>query len=148
MEHIFWSYGETGAGISAVFAAVGTFFTALLGGWDTSLWLLIGFIVLDFILGILAAVKSGQLNSKTMFWGGVNKLVLLAFVSVGHGLDSVLPIESPFVRTAVIWFYLGREGLSCIENYARLGGSVPDFIRKTLEQLREQGDGGNEQCKD
>lgn len=142
MNNFLWSYGETGAKVSAALAAVGTFFTALLGGWDAPIWVLIGFIVFDFLLGVLAAAKAGELSSRVMFWGGVNKLAVLAFVAVGNGLDHALPIDAPFVRTAVIWFYLGREGLSCIENYARIGGSVPAFVQKLLAQIRDQGEKG------
>lgn len=140
--NLFWNYGEKGAQLSALTAAIGTALTALLGGWDRTVWLLIGFMALDILLGVLAAAKGGRVDSKALFWGGVNKLLVLAFVAVGNGLDHTLPIDAPFVRTAVIWFYVGREGLSCLENYGKLGGRVPQFLTRLLAQLQETGDKG------
>ena len=142
--NLFWNYGEAGAKFSAALAAAGTLFTMMFGGWDKLLWLLCGFMALDFLLGVLAAAKAGRVDSKVMLWGGVNKLLVLAFVAVGNGLDRALPIQEPFVRTAVIWFYVGREGLSCVENYAKLGGRVPGFVKAMLAQLQEKGDGGKD----
>ena len=39
------------------------------------------------------------------------------------------------VRTAVICFYLANEGLSVLENAARMGLPVPDKLRQLLAQL-------------
>lgn len=140
MDNLFWNYGTEGAKISTVVAVLGTTFNILMGGWDKMLTLLCFLMAADFILGFLAASKAGKVNSKVMFWGGINKLLVLLLVSVAVQLDGVLPIAEPYIRTAVIWFYSGREGISLIENYGKIGLPLPAFLTKLLEQL--EGNGG------
>ncbi len=137
---VLWSYGGQGAVISGLVSLVGTVATSLLGGWDQTLQTLLLFMGMDFLLGVLAAAKKGELDSKVAFWGGVNKLAVLCFVAVGVMLDGILPLSQPYMRTAVMFFYIAREGLSLIENYGKLGGELPSFLRTVLIQLKENND--------
>ncbi len=136
--NLFWNYGRAGARISGLVSAMGTGAVALLGGWDRPLKALLLFMVMDFLLGVLAAAKGKELDSKAAFWGGVNKLAVLCFVAVGVVLDGLLPLEEPYLRTAVIFFYMAREGLSLMENYGKLGGELPPVLREVLLQLKEE----------
>lgn len=140
VDNLVWSYGRLGLDISAIVAAVGTMVTNLLGGWDTALPTLCMFMALDFVLGVLVAIKNGQLDSKKMFWGGLNKIIVLAFVAVGVRIDMVLNLDDPWCRTAIIYFYIGREGLSLTENYGKLGGVLPKFVIDILSQLKDSND--------
>ncbi len=148
MKEACWSYGGMGAAISGGVAAIGTWITARLGGWDEALMILVGCMALDFAIGVLAAGKNGQLNSKIAFWGGVNKIVVLFLVAVGVGLDRFLPLKEPFVRTAVVCFYIGREGLSLLENCGKLGVHLPQFLKNLLAQLKDYGDQGGNTSKE
>ena len=134
--NLFWNYGAEGAKISATVAILGTFSNIILGGYDKILSLLVFLMASDFILGILVAIKAKRLNSKVMFWGGINKILVLMLVALAVRLDSVLPIAEPYIRTAVIWFYSGREGLSLVENYGKIGLPLPPFLVNLLEQLK------------
>ena len=140
--NVFWNYGTVGAKISAGVAAVGIMLNMLLGGYDKILGLLVFLMLADFILGILSAIKAKKLNSKAMLWGGVNKILVLLIVALAVRLDCALPIKEPYIRCAVIWFYCGREGLSLVENYGKMGMPLPSFIVKILEQLKTQGEEG------
>lgn len=42
------------------------------------------------------------------------------------------------MQTVVVWFFIGNEGLSVIENSAKAGVPVPEKLRKTLEQLSSE----------
>lgn len=140
--NLLWSYGSEGAAVSALISAVGTCLIALLGGWDKPLKALLLFMLWDFVLGVLAAIKRKELDSRVAFWGGINKVAVLCIVMLGVMLDDVLPLSEPYCRTAIICFYIGREGLSLIENYGKLGGELPVFLSKVLVQLKEEGDKG------
>ena len=129
-DNLLWNYGELGAKISAMIAAAGTAANLVFGGWDRMIQALLAAMAIDFLLGILSAVKSGTVNSHTMFWGGVNK---------------ILGLSEPYIRTVVIWFYLGREGLSIVENYGKMGLPLPSVVVGILEQLKEKGDKGGEE---
>ncbi|MDY6349533.1 MAG: phage holin family protein, partial [Selenomonas sp.] len=42
------------------------------------------------------------------------------------------------LRSAVICFYISNEGISIIENAARIGLPVPAELRALLEQLKKK----------
>lgn len=148
-DKVVWSYGEKGVEISSVFAVAGTFLTGMVGGWDKLLQVLLLLMLVDYISGLLAAAKNKTMNSKIMFWGGINKIFVLLLVAVGVGLDGILPLSQPYIRTAIIWFYIGREGLSLLENYGKMSGDkAPSFLTELLAQLQNKGDSGKEKLHD
>ncbi len=98
----------------------------------------------DFLTGILASLKEKRTNSHTMFWGGVNKILVIVFVGVGVVADGLLLTGEPYIRTSIVWFYIAREGLSIVENYGRLGLPLPKIVLQSLEQLSRRVDGGKE----
>ena len=136
------SYGSWGAKWSALFALAGTGLSALLGGWDGPVKALLFFMAFDFFSGFAAACKEGAINSQVMLWGGVGKVMVLALVAAGVVLDQLLGLPEPCCRMAVIWFYIGREGLSILENYGKLDLPLPSFLTDLLQQLRKRGDNG------
>lgn len=136
-------YGEFGRMISTAAAAVGTGLNWWLGGWDKMVLTLIVFMGIDFLTGIIAAAKSGSVDSHVMFWGGVNKVLVLGLVGVGVLLDGLLGTGEPYIRTAIIWYYIARELLSILENYGKLGNNVPPILQKVLAQLQEKGEEHN-----
>ncbi len=139
------AYGEAGTRISGMVAVIGTLLSALLGGWDGMIRALIFFMAVDFVSGIAAACKEHRLDSQVMLWGGVGKVMVLALVAAGVVLDGLLGLPEPYCRTAIIWFYVGREGLSILENYGKLGLPLPSFLSGLLTQLKERGDKGNQE---
>ena len=140
MKNLLWSYGEKGAGTSTVIAAIGTGLNWWLGGYDNMVQALIAFMAVDFILGFAAAGKAKQIDSCVMFWGGVNKLLVMVMVGVGVILDNLIGLDEPYIRTAVIWFYIGREGLSIAANYGKMGLPLPNAINAALKQITKGGE--------
>ena len=138
------NYGSFGLRVSSCFAAAGTALNWLLGGWDLMVQALIAFMALDFVLGFAASVKNHTTDSQVMFWGGVNKVLVLGLVGVGVLLDSLLGVGEPYIRTAVIWFYIARELLSILENYGKLGNNIPPILKTVLVQLQDKGGQGHE----
>lgn len=92
----------------------------------------------DFVTGILASLKHKTTNSHTMFWGGVNKILVIVFVGVGVAADGLLLTSEPYIRTSIVWFYIAREGLSIVENYGKLGLPLPKIVTQSLEQLSDR----------
>jgi len=141
--------GEIKNAVLVALAAVGTFIANALGGWDAALAVLIGFMAADYVTGILVALvfhaspktEGGGLASGECFKGLVRKCLILVFVWLGTMLDQV--IGGAYVRTAIILFYIGNEGLSIIENVVLMGMPYPKFLGQALEALRDKGDGGD-----
>ena len=129
-------------------AAVGTFIANALGGWDAAMKLLVAMMAVDYITGWLVAAVwhrspksvSGALNSNAGFKGLCKKGAILLVVWIGTMLDSTY--GGAYIRTAVILFFIGNEGLSVLENLGLMGIPYPKFLNKMLEALQEQGDKG------
>jgi toxin secretion/phage lysis holin len=130
-------------------AAVGSFVSGQLGGWDQAMKVLVALMVVDYLTGLLVAAvwhksnksDSGTLDSKASFKGLCKKGVVLLLVWLGCLLDSAL--GETYIRTAIILFFIGNEGLSLLENLGLMGLPYPGFLQKALEALKDQGDSGN-----
>lgn len=120
-------------------ALVGGLLTALLGGWDVALQVLVLFVVLDYITGLVAAYEEQNLNSRVGFRGIAKKILLFVPVAVAYWLDMLLGQE--ILRNLAIFFYIANEGLSMMENLGRAGVPFPEQVQTALEQLkRAEGD--------
>jgi toxin secretion/phage lysis holin len=106
--------------------------------------------LLDIFTGYLSGAYLGKLSSKISFKGTLKKIVILIMVIVGHRLDQLgmesiiqnvvgFPIGHP-ARSLIIFFYLGNEGLSLIENIGKVV-PLPGWITKFFETLKDRGDG-------
>jgi len=145
--------GEIKNAVLAVLAAVGTFIANALGGWDAALAVLIGFMAADYVTGLLVALvfhaspktEGGGLASGECFKGLIRKCLVLMFVWLGSMLDQV--IGAAYVRTAIVLFYIGNEGISILENVGYMGAKYPKFLQQALEALRDKGDGGDNGVK-
>ena len=62
--------------------------------------------------------------------------MILLLVVVAHEID--IATGAPAVKTIVVWFFAGNEGLSIIENAAKAGVPIPRKLRDTLEQLSNE----------
>ena len=138
-------------GVLAALAALGSWIANALGGWDTAMILLVALMAADYITGVLVAAvwhrsnksDSGGLDSKAGFKGLLKKGVILLLVWIGVLLDKAL--GAAYVRTAVILFFVGNEGLSLLENLGLMGVPYPAFLQQTLEALKEDGDKGEKE---
>lgn len=125
---------------NSMLAMVGTIVSMFLGGWDISLKVLMYCMIADYFTGVLGAFRTKSVNSEVMFWGGVRKAVILVVIALAFMLDQFVSNDSPIFRTMAIYFYVGREGLSIVENVGILGVPIPRFLRITLVQLQKKGE--------
>lgn len=141
-----WNAGKNGA--LAALAAFGSWIANALGGWDTAMVLLVALMAADYITGVLVAAvwhrsaksQSGALDSKAGFKGILKKGMILVLVWLGVLLDHATGAN--YIRTAVVLFFIGNEGISLLENLGLMGVPYPAFLKKALEALHDQGDQG------
>lgn len=137
-------------GVLAAFAFIGSFVANALGGWDASMQVLVALMVADYITGVLVAAvwqrsnksATGALDSEAGFKGILKKGMILVLVWLGVLLDAATGAN--YIRTAVVLFSIGNEGISLLENLGLMGVPFPAFMKRALEALRDQGDKGRD----
>ncbi|EOA3902510.1 holin family protein [Bacillus cytotoxicus] len=115
-------------------ATFGGFCGYFLGGWDTTLKVLVIMAAIDYLTGVIAAGYNGQLKSKVGFKGIAKKVVLFLLVGVAAQLDSTFGSNSA-IREATIFFFIGNELLSLLENAGRMGIPLPQALTNAVEVL-------------
>lgn len=118
-------------------AAVGTMVSYLLGDWDTALFVLIAFMVLDYITGVIVAYVNKTVDSEIGFKGLAKKLFIIIILIAAVCLDRLLNNDGWVFRTLVCYFYIANEGISLLENAGNLGLPVPNKLKEALEQLNK-----------
>ncbi|MCH6799127.1 MULTISPECIES: phage holin family protein [Bacteria] len=115
-------------------ATFGAFCGYFLGGWDTTLKVLVIMAAIDYITGVFAAGYNGELKSKVGFKGIAKKVVLFILVGAAVQLDTVLGSNNA-IREATIFFFMGNELLSLLENAGRMGIPLPSALTNAVEIL-------------
>ena len=124
-------------------AAFGGFLGWFLGGFDGFLYALVALMVAaDYITGVMCAIVDKSLSSEVGFRGIFKKVLIFILVGIGHIIDTHLIGDGSVLRTAIIFFYCSNEGVSMLENAARLGLPIPEKLKDILAQLHNKG--GNE----
>lgn len=121
---------------NTIVAGAGTLFTALFGAWEVGLQILITCMVLDYIMGLLCGYKSKELSSEVGFNGLKKKFTILIILALAVSLDRLMGQGWVF-RTIVIYFYIAIEGVSILENAARLDVPIPEGLKDALLQLKQ-----------
>ncbi|MCB5900353.1 phage holin family protein [Bacillus cereus] len=115
-------------------ATFGGFCGYFLGGWDTTLKVLLIMAAIDYITGVIAAGYNGELKSKVGFKGIAKKVVLFLLVGAATQADLAIGTNSA-IREATIFFFIGNELLSLLENAGRMGIPLPSVLTNAVEVL-------------
>ena len=132
---------EAWSWIQVVLTAIGGWLGYFLGGFDGFMYVLLVFVVVDYITGIMCAVLDKKLSSEIGFRGIFKKVLIFTLVAIGHIIDKNVIGDGSVIRTAVIFFYLSNEGISILENVVHIGLPVPQKLRDVLEQLNDKSEG-------
>ena len=124
--------------VQILFSALGGNIGWFLGGFDGFLYALLGFVIIDYITGLMLAILEGKLSSEVGFRGIFKKVMIFSLVGVGNIVDVYLIRNGSAIRTAVIFFYISNEGISILENTSKIGLPIPKKLRKALEQLNKE----------
>ncbi len=108
---------------------------------DGFLTALVVFVAADFAAGVAAAAAEKRLSSAVGFRGIARKVLIFVLVGAANMLDVYVIRDTGMLRTATVFFYIANEGLSLLENAARLGLPLPGKLRAALAQLKDEGDG-------
>jgi toxin secretion/phage lysis holin len=119
-----------------IFAGIGTLLTWLFGAWEIGIQVLVWCMGADYTMGLMCGSLEKNLSSEIGFKGLKKKFTILIILMLAVMLDRLIGQGWVF-RTLVIWFYIGMEGLSILENAVRLGVPFPEQLKDILVQLKE-----------
>jgi len=124
--------------LSSISGLLGAFITFAFGGWSQLLTILMLAVGIDYVSGVLAAIKSGKgLCSSVGFWGLARKGLMLLVILLAHHVDVLLGLQN-VTMSAAIYFYLTNELISIAENYSRIGLPMPAVFSKIIKVLKEK----------
>ncbi len=112
----------------------------LWGEWSVLLQILLTFSIIDYVTGMIAGGVEGKLSSQIGFKGIAKKVMIFVLVAVGHLVDKAIG-EGHIFRDGIIFFYLGNELLSILENAGRTGLPVPEQVKNAVQILKGKGEG-------
>lgn len=117
-------------------AFVGVLMQHLFGEYSETFETLLILMVIDYITGISAACinPNMKLDSGKCGTGALKKVVILLVISAVYRIDL---IGQTMAKDVVMLFFIGREGLSILENAANCGLPIPQKLKDTLAQFTE-----------
>ena len=124
--------------LASAFTILCTGATYLFGGWDVALGVLISFMAIDYLTGVVNAVADKKLSSQIGFKGLAKKLFVVLMLVVAVMLDRLINGGQWIFRTLVAYFYIANEGISILENIARLGVPIPQKVLDVLAQIKDK----------
>ena len=117
-------------------AFVGVLMQHLFGEFSETFETLLILMVIVYITGISAACinPNMKLDSGKCGTGALKKVVILLLISATYRIDL---IGQTMAKDVVMLFFIGREGLSILENAANCGLPIPQKLKDTLAQFTE-----------
>lgn len=108
----------------------------LLGTFDTTLEILITFIIIDYITGVMRGYVTKTLSSKIGSRGLVKKGSIFLVLIMAVSLDKLLG-DKTLLRTMVAYFYIFNEGISLLENLSQIGVPIPSKLKEALTKVND-----------
>ena len=130
-------------GIGNWIAGAGGALLGLAGGWDALMRVLVICMAVDYVTGVINAIKEKTLSSKVGWVGILRKLTIFGVVIVAAQIDIAMGLNA-VCRTAAIAFYTANEAISMLENASAIGLGLPPKLVDVLGQLKA----GGEKAKD
>lgn len=134
--------------IKAIASGLGLAVGFLWGELNGVLIALLVCVVLDYITGVIVAIKCHSLSSAVGFEGLAKKALILLLVMLANVVDVYITKTPGVVRTAVCFFYIANEGISILENCGHMGVPLPKALVKVFEQMRDKAEAEGEDKDD
>lgn len=87
--------------------------------------------ILDYLSGVSAAIVMKRLSSFRAHVGILKKIAILGLVAFSYHLDLLL--NTGFLCSGVITFFIANEFISVAENYKILGLPMPEKLSAAIE---------------
>lgn len=109
----------------------------LFGNVDYLLKAFFSVIVIDFLTGILRAIKRREFSFSVVILGFIKKLGYIAVVITSVIMGSILNMGNT-IRDMVIYTFVFNEIISILGNCKELGIIMPSILQKSLDAIEEK----------
>lgn len=134
--------------IDTIASVLGGIIGFLIGDVDGFFYALVAFVVLDYLSGVIVALKEKKLSSEVGFAGIAKKLYIFLMLIIANIVDTQVIGGESVLRTAVIFFYLANEGISILENAGNMGLPVPKKLMRALTQIKDNSESEGDENDD
>lgn len=114
--------------------------------------IVLGFMIMDMILGVLSGflsksskTKNGGFNSKQFREGIAKKSVMIFYLIIAAALDYVM--HTSVLHYAMACLLIFNEGMSILEKGALLGVPMPKVLKNALEVVKGDEDTNTNESK-
>jgi toxin secretion/phage lysis holin len=90
-------------------------------GFDSLVYVLVGFVVIDYINDLLRAVYAKRVSSDIGSQGICRKILIFALIALGNIIDQYLIGSGSALRIMLLMFY-PNEGISILGNASKMEG--------------------------
>lgn len=111
------------------------------------LHLLLLLMALDILTGVFKAIKNKNLWSRKSLFGYARKVLVLVVIILANVIDQILHLQGA-VAYATVLFYIANEGLSIIENLAKMDVLVPASIAEKLNSIESKGESTTDEIRE
>ncbi|GAB6930067.1 phage holin family protein [Paenibacillus sp. JCM 10914] len=126
----------------------GSVITFLFGSWSQPLNVLATLVTLDYVTGLAASYYEGRKNvedtskgwnSNKGYWGIIKKILMFSVIALLFQIDKLLGLDGSLsLMTGAIFFYIGNELISLMENYGRLDLPMPPQMKNAITALKSK----------
>lgn len=84
------------------------------------------------IIGILAAGVNHELSAALCIRNLIKKVCIFILVGTAHILEANVMQEEEILRTAVMIYFISKEGIDVCRNADRIGVEIPGCLKNVL----------------
>ena len=117
-------------------ASLGGFAVWFLGGIDSYMYVLVTFVLADYVIGVIKAIAERKLSSAIGARGIAKKVLIFILIGLSNLVDEYLLRDFGVFRVAVVFFYISNEGISILENAHAIGVPIPAKLKAFMAQIR------------
>ena len=125
--------------IKSFLAIIGSIITMFWGSIPFAVKVLVFMAFFDYISGMYAAYTLKQWSSKIGSKGAAKKVFMFFLCVIAFLIDKLLHASS-LLYNAVIFWYIGNEALSILENAIKLDLKVPNKLKNAINTMVSEGD--------
>ena len=114
---------------------------------DTLDYVLIGFVILDYISGVLNTIIEHRLSSDVGAKGICKKIFIFIIIGISLIFDTIILKQKKLLKPTITLFYIFNESISILENASNSGLPIPDSIKKVVKNSIDDQNNSTQQKK-